>query len=283
MEPLGIKRVMCHTEKAAAYMADGYARAARRPGVAFAQSVGAANLAAGLQDAFSGPLSGHRAHRTLDAGISLSPRLPGDRSLAALPAGHQVQRLGGRRRPASDAAAPGVPRGRLRLARAGPSGPSRHRRRAGGGRRSRRRGDRRFLVSELSRLPATARRWTDPRRGGVAQAGAATGAASWRRRHRFSSRSRDHGAGREALHAGRHVAQRQGVHSRGPPAVGRRARHLLALVRQPGRLRSRPGADRGQPDRRAGHALLARAQARRSHDSDQRRSRRAWPQLSQPG
>ena len=52
MEPLGIKRVMCHTEKAAAYMADGYARAARRPGVALAQSVGAANLAAGLQDAF---------------------------------------------------------------------------------------------------------------------------------------------------------------------------------------------------------------------------------------
>ena len=52
LEPLGVKRVMCHTEKAAAYMADGYARAARRPGVAFAQSVGAANLAAGLQDAF---------------------------------------------------------------------------------------------------------------------------------------------------------------------------------------------------------------------------------------
>ena len=52
MEPLGIQRVMCHTEKAAAYMADGYARAARRPGVTFAQSVGAANLAAGLQDAY---------------------------------------------------------------------------------------------------------------------------------------------------------------------------------------------------------------------------------------
>ncbi len=52
MESLGVKRVMCHTEKAAGYMADGYARAARRPGVALAQSVGAANLAAGLQDAF---------------------------------------------------------------------------------------------------------------------------------------------------------------------------------------------------------------------------------------
>ena len=50
MEKLGIRRVLCHTEKAAAYMADGYARAARRPGVAMVQSVGAANLAAGLQD-----------------------------------------------------------------------------------------------------------------------------------------------------------------------------------------------------------------------------------------
>jgi acetolactate synthase-1/2/3 large subunit len=33
-------------------MADGYARAANRPGVCFAQSVGAANLAAGLQDPY---------------------------------------------------------------------------------------------------------------------------------------------------------------------------------------------------------------------------------------
>lgn len=53
MAKLGIKRVLCHPEKAAAYMADGYARASRRPGIAMCQSVGAANLAAGLQDAVS--------------------------------------------------------------------------------------------------------------------------------------------------------------------------------------------------------------------------------------
>ena len=47
-----MKRVLCHSEKAAAYMADGYARASHRPGIAMAQSVGAANLAAGLQDAY---------------------------------------------------------------------------------------------------------------------------------------------------------------------------------------------------------------------------------------
>lgn len=54
MEALGIARVLVHSEKAAAYMADGYARVARKPGVCMAQSVGAANLAAGLQDAFLG-------------------------------------------------------------------------------------------------------------------------------------------------------------------------------------------------------------------------------------
>jgi acetolactate synthase-1/2/3 large subunit len=52
MERMGIRRIVTHGEKAAAYMADGYARLSRRPGVCMAQSVGAANLAAGLQDAF---------------------------------------------------------------------------------------------------------------------------------------------------------------------------------------------------------------------------------------
>jgi acetolactate synthase-1/2/3 large subunit len=52
MEKLGIKRIMAHCEKAAAYMADAYARVSRRAGICMAQSVGAANLAAGLQDAY---------------------------------------------------------------------------------------------------------------------------------------------------------------------------------------------------------------------------------------
>ena len=51
MELLGIVRVLAHSEKGAAYMADGFARASRRPAVCMAQSVGAFNLAAGLQDA----------------------------------------------------------------------------------------------------------------------------------------------------------------------------------------------------------------------------------------
>jgi acetolactate synthase-1/2/3 large subunit len=47
-----IKRLHCHGEKAAAYMADGYARASGRPGICMAQVVGALNLAAGLRDAY---------------------------------------------------------------------------------------------------------------------------------------------------------------------------------------------------------------------------------------
>ena len=52
MEDFGIRRVMTHGEKAAAYMADGFARASRRPGVCLAQNIGASNLAAGLRDAY---------------------------------------------------------------------------------------------------------------------------------------------------------------------------------------------------------------------------------------
>jgi acetolactate synthase I/II/III large subunit len=51
---LGVKPILAHSEKAAAYMADGYARIAGRPGVCMAQSVGAANLASGLQDPYLG-------------------------------------------------------------------------------------------------------------------------------------------------------------------------------------------------------------------------------------
>src|SRR6202521_6181487 len=47
-----IHRIQTHGEKAAAYMADGYARASGRPGICMAQVIGALNLAAGLRDAY---------------------------------------------------------------------------------------------------------------------------------------------------------------------------------------------------------------------------------------
>jgi acetolactate synthase I/II/III large subunit len=47
-----IAPVSTHGEKAAVYMADGYARAGGRPGVCAAQVIGALNLAAGLREPF---------------------------------------------------------------------------------------------------------------------------------------------------------------------------------------------------------------------------------------
>jgi len=52
MEGMNITRVTAHTEKAAVYMADGYARIAHRPGICGCQAIGAANLAAGLRDPY---------------------------------------------------------------------------------------------------------------------------------------------------------------------------------------------------------------------------------------
>ncbi len=65
LDDLGVTPVLAHSEKAAAYMADGYARIAGRPGVCMAQSVGAANLASGLQDSYLGrapviAITGHK-------------------------------------------------------------------------------------------------------------------------------------------------------------------------------------------------------------------------------
>jgi acetolactate synthase I/II/III large subunit len=70
----GILPVMTHGEKAAAYMADGYARISRRVGVCGAQAIGSTNLAAGLRDAYmartpvialSGVPDAQTAHRNL--------------------------------------------------------------------------------------------------------------------------------------------------------------------------------------------------------------------------
>lgn len=46
------KPISAHGEKAAAYMADGYARVSGKPGFCMAQTIGDANLMAGLKDAY---------------------------------------------------------------------------------------------------------------------------------------------------------------------------------------------------------------------------------------
>lgn len=69
LERFGVRRIHTHGEKSAAYMADGYARMAGRPGVCMAQAVGALNLAAGLRDAHlaNSPVIAFTGGRTPDA------------------------------------------------------------------------------------------------------------------------------------------------------------------------------------------------------------------------
>ena len=52
LSAIGITPVMTHGEKAAAYMADGYARVSGKVGVCGAQAIGSTNLAAGLRDPY---------------------------------------------------------------------------------------------------------------------------------------------------------------------------------------------------------------------------------------
>jgi acetolactate synthase I/II/III large subunit len=74
MSVRAITPIMCHGEKAAAYMADGYARISGKVGVCGAQAIGSSNLAAGLRDAYmarvpvvalSGVPSAANRHRNL--------------------------------------------------------------------------------------------------------------------------------------------------------------------------------------------------------------------------
>src|SRR5256884_6697691 len=111
-----IKRIHTHGEKAAAYMADGYARASGRPGVCMAQIVGALNLAAGLRDAWLAhspviAFTGGRDPKTkfrpgypeIDDGPAFQPVTEGKATGGAL------ERFPDMPRPAVRAAPPGPP------------------------------------------------------------------------------------------------------------------------------------------------------------------------------
>jgi len=54
LEKYGIKHILTHSEGAAGYMADGYARASKKPGICMSQAIGSANLAASIHDAWLG-------------------------------------------------------------------------------------------------------------------------------------------------------------------------------------------------------------------------------------
>ena len=97
MERLGIRRIMTHGEKSAAYMADAYARVRRGAGICMAQSVGAANLAAGLQDAYLACSPVVALTGPSDTDQQAPARLSGSGPRGAVRRGHQIQRSGGPR------------------------------------------------------------------------------------------------------------------------------------------------------------------------------------------
>lgn len=71
---LEIVGITAHSEKAAAYMADGYARLSGRPGVCMSQAIGGSNLASGLRDACMAgspvvAVTGGRDPKTRDRGV----------------------------------------------------------------------------------------------------------------------------------------------------------------------------------------------------------------------
>src|SRR5215475_14429 len=85
LSAIGITPVMTHGEKAAAYMADGYARVSGKVGVCGAHAIGSTNLAAGLRDpymarvpviALSGGPGANTRHRNLYQDVADHSRFP---------------------------------------------------------------------------------------------------------------------------------------------------------------------------------------------------------------
>ena len=134
-----------------------------------------------------------------------------------------------------------------------------------------------------ARVPSRARGGRGARGGARAGAGRAARHHRRRRRDLVGRGGRAGRAGRTTPDSRRDLAQREGGARRRPSAERRRAGHVLALVRQPDRRRSRPRLLHRQPRGGTGHDQLAGPEAGGHRDPARYRSRRAGPQLSAPG
>ena len=225
-----IKRLHVHGEKAAAYMADGYARACGRPGIAMAQVIGALNLAAGLRDAAL-------AHSPVIA--MTGGREPKSKfrkvyqEIDDVPAFEPVTKFNAT---VDDVARfPDMVRQAFRVATSGTPGPVHLQFRGNEGQIDAEEAEMEPLCEpQFARVPAfrprpdeasvraalahlqEALRPVIVAGGGVRASGAA---ANWSRLRR-------------RCNSGRNLAQRQGCHSRQPSAVRRGGRHLFARERQ---------------------------------------------------
>ena len=114
MEDVGIKRIISHGEKSAAYMADAYARVTGKPGTLF-RPVGWRGQP-GRRSAGRIPrrVSRHCYYRPPSSDAPASQLLSGNRTLPSICLGHQIQRRSRNRRTAPPSAPSGFPRGHQR-------------------------------------------------------------------------------------------------------------------------------------------------------------------------
>ena len=259
MDDTGVTRILTHGETAAGYMADGYARASGKPGVCLAQSVGAANLAAGIRDAYlasspviaisGGPHPDTRYRHLYQVNEDFPMFGPITKFNARV---DHPRRL------------PDILRQAFRMATSGAPGPvhleisGRH-----GESMSQEPMDfELFFEEEFSRLPGLSHR-AGPGRGrksGQTPDGGAKADHRGRRRSGgFPGLVGSGRACRKTLPARGHLAHRERDHSRRSSALRRGDRHLLLPMCEQGRSR-------------CGSRLLHRLPRRRTHD----------PQLEDP-
>ena len=252
------RRVMVHGEKAAAYMADGYARASGKPG----RLHGADDRRVQSRRGPARRATWRRADRRDHAAgrtpqLALPPRLSGSRGLRAVRRGHQVQRLRSTASRACPTSPPGFSRRHVR--RAGPGSPADP-------------GPPGQITEQEAELERARREAVSPqcRRSGPSRRCTHVQAALERPRQ---------GAERPLIVAGGGVVtsgaqaelvelaeklqipvatslNAKAAHPRLASAVRRRLRHLFARLRQPHAGRGRSRLLRRQPRRRPGHATL---------------------------
>jgi hypothetical protein len=252
-----IKRLHVHGEKAAAYMADGYARASGKPGICMAQVIGALNLAAGLRDAWLAhapviAMTGGREPKTKFRKVY--------QEIDDMPAFEPVTKFNAT---VDDVARfPDMVRQAFRTAVTGCPGPVHLQFRGNEGQIDAEEADMEPLAEpQFARLPAF-RPHPEEERCNPA------GDRRRRRRARLWRRRRARRARRGAADSGCDLAQRQGRNSRQSSAFRRRRRHLFARKRQSRRQCRGSGLFHRHRDRRHDDAFLGGPENRHAGDPD---------------
>ena len=279
LSDLGVRPILAHSEKAAAYMADGYARVAGRPGVCMAQSVGAANLAAGLQDAWLGrsPVIAFSGRK--EPVVPAPQCVPGNSARAALRGGDEVfqpGRIDGR---TAALVAPCLARG---LGRDVAADASRFQRRAGRCHRARpdaRVDDARDRGAGDAGAPPGGRCARHRARGGAPDRRAPGRDRRWRRCRRVQGRPGSPRLGGGVGGTGGDDPRGTWPHSDDPSPLGRGRWQLFGAAGQPHRAQRRPGAVHRLRYRRPSHAELADSADQHTDRADRGRSARNRAQL----